>query len=102
VGELDSPFAELLDEAERLCVAEELEGPELHAFEAHARAMGPQLSQDDLLALMQAFQRVQERIRVERDRVRDQLAHAGSGRRALKGYGSLRSARMCQRASRRI
>ncbi len=102
MGELSSPFADLLDEAERLCGLEELEGPELHAFEQEARAMGPQLSQDDLFALVQAFQRVQERIKVERDRVRDHLAHAGSGRRALKGYGSLRSPRLCQRASKRI
>lgn len=102
MGELSSPFAELLDEAERLCGLDELEAPELHAFEQQARTMGAQLSQDELFALMQAFQRVQERIKVERDRVRDQLAHAGSGRRALKGYGSLRSARMCQRASKRI
>ncbi len=101
MGQLNA-FDELLDEAERLCAAEELEGPELHAFDASVRAMGPQLSQDDLLALMDAFRRVQDRIAVERDRVRQQLANAGAGKRALKGYGALRSARTCQRAFRRM
>ena len=101
MGELGA-FAELLDEAERICAAEELEGPELQAFDASVRAMGPQLSQADLGALIEAFQRVQQRIAAERERVREQLTQVGSGRRALRGYGALRSAKMCQRASRRI
>ncbi len=99
MGELS--FIELMAEAERLCAAEDVEAPELMAFDANARVLGPQLTQDDLGALIEAFARVQARIAQERARVRDQLAHAGSGRRALKGYGSLRSAKMCQRASTR-
>ena len=53
----------------------------------------------ELRALGELFGAVEAHGRRAAERVREQLAGTGKGRRALAGYGSLRSFKRCQRAS---
>jgi hypothetical protein len=98
VGELSLQALEA--RADALVDAVELDPADLTAYADDARALGPSLDDAGLSRLMNAFVRVQGRIASERDQLRERLDHAGCGKKALRGYGSLRPvARMCQRAS---
>ena len=84
-----------------LCVADELAVDELMAFDADARRLAPGLDRAGLARLRTLFASVTDRIADEKARITASIGRVGSGRKALRGYGSLRSARMCQRASTR-
>ena len=97
MGELN----ELLGFAAALRDAEAVEPADLSAFATAVHQVADQLDLADLTRLRDAFEQVRARAEAEREAVRLRLEQAGSGRKALKGYGSLRAAKTCQRASMR-
>ena len=98
MGELS--FANLLDQADALVAAEAPDPADLGAFAVGVREVAASLSPEELHRLHDAFERVRAAAHREQERLRQRMEQAGSGRRALRGYGSLRSTKRCQRASR--
>jgi hypothetical protein len=98
VGQLS--FAELCDLAEALMAADEPDPAELGAFAVGVRQAADGLGPDELQQLRTRFEQVRAVAQREQEKLRQRMGQAKSGRRALKGYGSLRSQRRCQRASR--
>lgn len=93
-------FAELLAQADALVAADEPDPQALGAFAVGVRAVADGLGPEELHRLRDAFERVHAAARREQERMAQRMGQAQSGRRALRGYGSLRSAKRCQRASR--
>lgn len=64
--------------------------------------VAPTLDPDALRALDEHLRQVVDRLVEEREQARSALATVSDGRRALRGYGHLRSHHVAQRVTRRV
>lgn len=99
MGELT--LAAVCAAGEALLQTDEPEPADLSAFAVDARAIGPTLDREGLQRLIELFRQVEAHGHRVRDELKGRIGHAGRGRRALRGYGSLRSTKRCQHASAR-
>jgi len=98
VGELS--LADVCAEGQRLLGESDPDPLELAAFAVAVRAVAEGAPADALERLAEVFASVRAHGRTSHDALKRQISQAGQGRRALRGYGGLRTAgRRCQRAS---
>jgi len=80
-----------------LCTEEAVDPRRIREAVAGAVALAPSLDQDAGRALLVAVEAMQQAAAAHQERTADRLGELRAGRRAMKGYGGLRSHKSGQR-----